>query len=80
MPRQIYPGQFKFRIFTKQPKQSKLAKRKVEQTKPAVLAKRRADTQKRMLNLRERHLQQQQNNSILAEQLTATWAIERYNK
>src|SRR5437667_10307383 len=76
MPRQIYPGQFKFRIFAKQPKQSKLAKRKVEQTKPTVLAKRRADTQKRMANLRERHLQQQQNNSILAEQLTATWAIE----
>src|SRR5437773_3734951 len=53
MPRQIYPGQFKFRIFAKQPKQSKLAKRKVEQTKTAVLAKRRADTQKRMANLRE---------------------------
>ena len=44
-----------------------------------MLAKRRADTQKRMANLRERHLQQQQNNSILAEQLTAIWATERYN-
>jgi hypothetical protein len=62
MPRQIYPGELKFRILDQ-----------------AKLIKRRIDTQKRTANLRERQLQEQQHINILAEQLTAIQATERYN-
>ena len=48
MPRQIYPGEFKFHIFK--------SKGDVNQAK---LAKRRTDTQKRMAKLRENQSRQQ---------------------
>jgi len=48
MLRQVYPGQYKFRIIRSDQERS---------------AKQRANAQLRMLNLRERHRQEQQENN-----------------
>ncbi len=63
MPRQLYPGEFKFRILRDKAKQ----------------IKRRADNRRHMASLRERQLKEiQHNNDAMAQQLTDQ-AINRYD-
>ena len=53
MPRQLYQGEYKFYTIGDNARQ----------------AKQRADTQMRIAKLRERHLKEQNNNNIIAEQI-----------
>lgn len=65
MPRQLYPGQYTFRIFSNDNEKSKRTNR-------------RADIQRNMANLRQRHQKDQQSSNIISETVMVVMAMKRY--
>ena len=65
MPRQSYPGQYTFRIFRDDNEKTKQAKRS-------------ADIQRNMVNLRQRHQKNYQSNNIIDETVMVEIAMKRY--
>ena len=64
MPQHLYPSQYKFHILTDKEKQSK----------------RTSSSQIQMAKLRERRIQEKENNHVIAEQIMAELAMQRYVK
>lgn len=65
MPRQLYPGQYTFRISS-------------DDNQKAKQAKRRADIQRNVVNLRQRHQKNHQSNNIVDETVMVEVAMKRY--
>ena len=62
MPRQLYPGQYTFHILDNKAKQTK----------------QRSATRIKVAKLRERHIKEQHNAHVIAEQRMTKLALERY--